>query len=331
MTVRVTNQGGKIVQLVVPDRHNRPGDVVLGYDALEGYLRGRSTFGAVIGRFANRIAQGRFTLHGTTYQLPINNGPNHLHGGKGVQWRVMDGRQFDGRTAQFTYRFADGEEGYPGATHLQVTYALGEDNDLTLTYEAVTDRATIVNFTNHAYFNLAGEGSGDVLDHELLINADAFTPTDASQIPTGEIRAVDGTPFDFRRPAAIGARIRTPDEQLQFGSGYDHNFVLNKDGQGLSFAARLADPISGRVMEVYTTEPGLQVYSGNHLTGRGSDIGKGGKAYPSRSAVCLETQHFPDSPNHAGFPTTVLDPAQWFRSVTIFRFSPRFPTVRHTI
>jgi aldose 1-epimerase len=325
MVVKLTNQGGKIVQVLVPDRHNQLGDVVLGYETLERYLSGRQTFGAVIGRFANRIAQGRFSLNGVSYQLPLNNGAHHLHGGKGVQWQIMDGTQSDGRTVQFTYCFKDGEEGYPGTTTMKVTYTLTDDQELSLIYEAVTDKTTIVNFTNHAYFNLAGEGSGDILDHDLLVNADRFTPCDATQIPTGEIREVQGTPLDFRRPATIGTRIDAKDEQLRFGSGYDHNFVLNTTGQDLTFAARLADPISGRLMEVYTTEPGLQVYSGNFLTGKDIDIGKGGKSYSARSAVCLETQHFPDSPNHEHFPSTVLNPGQRFRSVTIFRFAPKFP------
>jgi aldose 1-epimerase len=245
------------------------GDVVLGYETLERYLTGRQTFGAVIGRFANRIAKGRFTLYGTPYQLPLNNGANHLHGGKGVQSQIMDGTQIDGRSVQFTYCFKDGEEGYPGTTRMTVTYTLSEDHELGLIYEAVTDqpKPTIVNFTNHTYFNLAGEGSGDILDHDLLVNADRFTPCDTALIPTGEIRQVQGTPLDFRRPHRIGVRIDAADEQLRFGSGYDHNYVLNDIGPGLRFAARLAEPVSGRVLEVYTTEPGLQVYSGNFLTG----------------------------------------------------------------
>jgi aldose 1-epimerase len=325
MVVKLTNQGGKIVQLLVPDRNNQLGDVVLGYETLGHYLTGRQTFGAVIGRFANRIAEGRFTLNGHPFQLPRNNGANHLHGGKGVQSQIMDGTQIDGRTVQFTYGFKDGEEGYPGTTTMTVTYTLSEDHELALTYEAVTDRPTIVNFTNHSYFNLAGEGTGNILDHELLVNADRFTPCDPTQIPTGEIREVRGTPLDFRRPHRIGVRIDAADEQLRFGSGYDHNYMLNAAGQGLTFAARLGDPVSGRVLEVYTTEPGMQVYSGNFLTGTGSDIGKGGKPYPVRSAICLETQHFPDSPNRAHFPSTILNPGQRFRSVTVFRFSPKFP------
>jgi len=324
MVVKLTNQGAKIVQILVPDRNNQLGDVVLGYETVERYLAGRPTFGAVVGRYANRIAKGQFVLNGTLYQLPVNNGPNSLHGGRGVHFRIMAGQQLDGRTVQFTYVFRDGEEGYPGNTSFKVTYTLSDDNELALTYEAVTDKPTVVNFTNHSFFNLAGEGSGDILEHDLLINADRFTPTDATQIPTGEIRDVQGTPLDFRRATRIGARINDPDEQLKIGSGYDHNFVLNKTGGDLSFAARLSEPLSGRVLEFYTTEPGLQVYTGNYLTGKDIDIGKGGKVYNVRGSISLETQHFPDSPNHPTFPTTVLNPGQWFRSTTIFKFSPKF-------
>ena len=326
MVVKLTNQGAKIVQILVPDRNNQLGDVVLGYETADRYLTGRATFGAVVGRFANRIAKGRVTLNGTQYQFPVNNGPNHLHGGKGVQFQIMDGKQIDGRTVQFTYLFRDGEEGYPGNTNFQVTYSLSDDNELRLTYEAVTDKPTIVNFTNHSYFNLAGEGSGDILNHELMINADRFTPSDDTQIPTGEIRDVNGTPLDFTRSTRIGARINQDYDQLKIASGYDHNYVLNKTGQDLSFAARLYDPSSGRVMEVYTTEPGMQVYTGNFTTGKDKiDVGKGGKIYNLRSSVSLETQHFPDSPNHPNFPTTVLNPGEWFKSITIFKFSPKFP------
>ena len=326
MVVKITNQGGKIVQLLVPDKDNHLGDVVLGYETVDQYVTGRASFGAIIGRYANRIAKGRFTLNGREYQLPVNNGPNHLHGGKGTHFLVFDARQLDERTLQLTYNFKDGEEGYPGNTNLKVVYAVTDDQQLRITYEAVTDRPTVVNFTNHAFFNLAGEGRGDVLDHELTVNADRFTPIDATSIPTGELRAVKGTPMDFTRPARIGARINNSDEQLKFGTGYDHNYVLNKTAGELSFAARLSDPVSGRIMEVYTTEPGMQLYTGNFLTGKApNDVGKGGKPYPVRSAVCLETQHFPDSPNKAGFPTTVLNPGQWFTSTTVYKFSPGFP------
>ncbi|PYN82528.1 MAG: galactose-1-epimerase [Candidatus Rokuibacteriota bacterium] len=326
MVVKITNQGGKIVQLLVPDKDNHLGDVVLGYETVDQYVTGRASFGAIIGRYANRIAKGRFTLNGREYQLPVNNGPNHLHGGKGTHFLVFDARQLDERTLQLTYNFKDGEEGYPGNTNLKVVYAVTDDQQLRITYEAVTDRPTVVNFTNHAFFNLAGEGRGDVLDHELTVNADRFTPIDATSIPTGELRAVKGTPMDFTRPARIGARINDSDEQLKFGTGYDHNYVLNKTAGELSFAARLSDPVSGRIMEVYTTEPGMQLYTGNFLTGKApNDVGKGGKPYPVRSAVCLETQHFPDSPNKAGFPTTVLNPGQWFTSTTVYKFSPGFP------
>jgi aldose 1-epimerase len=329
MTVKITNQGGKIVQILVPDKDNRLGDVVLGYETVDQYVAGRASFGAIIGRFANRIAKGRFSLDGHDYQLPVNNGPNHLHGGKGTQFLVFDARQLDGRTLELSYHFKDGEEGYPGNTTLRVVYAVTDDQELRITYEAVTDKPTVVNFTNHAFFNLRGQGQGDILDHELAINADRFTPIDATSIPTGELRAVKGTPMDFTRPSRIGARINDADEQLKFGTGYDHNYVLNKTADALSFAARLSDPVSGRIMEVYTTEPGIQLYTGNFLNGQApNDVGKGGKSYPVRSAVCLETQHFPDSPNKPSFPTTTLKPGQWFTSMTIYKFSPRFPVSR---
>ena len=329
MTVKITNQGGKIVQILVPDKDNQLGDVVLGYETVDQYVAGRASFGAIIGRFANRIAKGRFTLDGRDYQLPVNNGPNHLHGGKGTQFLVFDARQLDGRTLELTYNFKDGEEGYPGNTTLKVVYAVTDDQELRITYEAVTDKPTVVNFTNHAFFNLRGQGQGDILDHDLTINADRFTPIDTTSIPTGELRAVKGTALDFTRPARIGARINEADEQLKFGTGYDHNYVLNKTADELSFAARLSDPVSGRTMEVYTTEPGMQLYTGNFLTGQApNDVGKGGKSYPVRSAVCLETQHFPDSPNKPSFPTTTLNPGRWFTSMTIYKFSPRFPAPR---
>ena len=325
MTVKITNQGGKIVQILVPDKDNRLGDVVLGYETVDQYVAGRASFGAIIGRFANRIAKGRFTLDGRDYQLPVNNGPNHLHGGRGTQFLVFDARQLDGRTLELTYHFRDGEEAYPGNTTLRVVYAVTDDQELRIAYEAVTDKPTVVNFTNHAFFNLRGQGQGDILDHDLTINADRFTPIDATSIPTGELRAVRGTALDFTRPARIGARINEADEQLKFGTGYDHNYVLNKGAGDLSFAARLSDPVSGRIMEVYTTEPGMQLYTGNFLTGQSpNDVGKGGKSYPVRSAVCLETQHFPDSPNKPSFSTTTLKPGQWFMSVSIYKFSPRF-------
>ena len=322
MVVKVTNQGAKIVQILVPDKNGHLGDVVLGYETVDQYVAGRASFGAIIGRYANRIAKGRFTLNGQEHQLPVNNGPNHLHGGKGSHFRVFDAKQLDDRSVRLTYVFKDGEEGYPGNTTLTVVYTLTDDQELKIMYEAVTDKPTVVNFTNHAFFNLAGEGQGDILGHELTINADRFTPIDATSIPTGELRAVTGTPLDFTRPMKIGARINDADQQLKFGTGYDHNYVLNKTGPGPSFAARLADPASGRVMEVYTTEPGMQLYTGNFQTGKApNDVGKGGKPYNFREAVCLETQHFPDSPNKPNFPSVVLKPGDRFQSTTIYRFS----------
>src|SRR5262245_52925805 len=324
MVVKITNQGAKIVQILVPDKNGQLGDVVLGYETVDQYVAGRASYGAVIGRYANRIAKGRFTLNGLEYQLPVNNGPNHLHGGRGSHFRVWDARQIDDRSVRLTYVFKDGEEGYPGNATLTVVYTLTDDQEVKIAYEATTDKPTVVNFTNHAFFNLAGEGHGDILGHELTINADRFTPIDSTSIPTGELRAVAGTPFDFTRPTKIGARISAADEQLKFGTGYDHNFVLNKTGSGPSLAARLADPASGRVMEVYTTEPGMQLYTGNFNTGKPpADVGKGGKPYNFREAVCLETQHFPDSPNKPNFPTTVLNPGQKFTSTTVYKFLPK--------
>ena len=327
MVARITNQGGKIVQLLVPDRNNRLGDVVLGYDTIDRTMAGRGAMGALVGRYANRIAEGRFILNGQQYQLPRNDGRNHLHGGKGLHFLVLDAKQIAGRTLQLNYYFKDGEEGYPGNVSLKVVYSVNEDNELAISYDAVTDKPTVVNFTNHAFFNLAGAGEGNILDHELTINADRFTVVDGSTIPTGELRDVKGTPMDFTSPERIGARIHGTYEQLKLKGGYDHNYVLNKTGDAMSFAARLHDPSSGRVMEVYTTEPGVQFYSGNNLTGEAGDprdVGKSGKFHAVWGGVCLETQHFPDSPNHSNFPTTVLNPGQWFTSTTIFKFSPKF-------
>jgi aldose 1-epimerase len=322
MRVAVTNYGGIVVSVVAPDRNGKPGDVVLGFDNLEGYLAKEPYFGALIGRYGNRIGNARFKLDGVEYKLAVNDGPNSLHGGlKGFDKRVWTAREIHGEhpALELTYLSKDGEEGYPGNLSVKVVYTLAEDNALRLDYLATTDKDTVLNLTNHSYFNLAGEGNGNILKHEIMINADRFTPIDGTLIPTGELRKVAGTPFDFRKPAAIGARIDADDEQIKFGKGYDHNFVLNRSGSGLSLAARVADPESGRVLEVLTTQPGLQFYTGNFLDG--SVHGKGGKAYGRRSALCLETQHFPDSPNKPGFPSTVLKPGETFRESTVYKFS----------
>jgi len=320
MVVKITNYGGKIVQILVPNRKGKLGDVVLGYETIEGFINGSPSMGALIGRYANRIAKGEFILNGKKYKLATNNGPNHLHGGnKGFRFKVWDAKQVDDHALKLSYLSVGGEEGYPGSLMVKVTYSLTDENDLQIDYYAVTDKPTVLNLTNHAFFNLAGEGSGSVFDHELLINADFYTPTDETNIPTGEISPVKGTPFDFTQTTKIGARINEKDEQLKFGNGYDHNFVVNKSDKPLAFAARVYESTTGRVMEVFTTEPGLQLYTGNFLSDK--DIGKAGKKYPARSAFCLESQHYPDSPNHNNFPSTELNPGEEFRSTTIYKFS----------
>jgi aldose 1-epimerase len=322
MRVAITNYGGIVVSIVVPDSKGRVADVVLGFDNLEGYLAKEPYFGALIGRYGNRIGNARFKLNGVEYKLPANDGPNSLHGGfQGFDKRVWTAREIRGEhpALELTYLSKDGEEGYPGDLRAKVVYSLTDDNALRIDYTATTDKETVVNLTNHSYFNLAGEGNGDILKHEIMINADRFTPIDGTLIPTGELRKVENTPFDFRKPAMIGARIDADDEQIKFGKGYDHNFVLNRSGAGLSLAARVTDPGSGRVLEVLTTQPGLQFYTGNFLDG--SVHGKGGKSYGRRSAFCLETQHFPDSPNKPSFPSTTLKPGQTYRESTVYRFS----------
>lgn len=304
VVVKVTNYGGIIVSLRVPDRTGRVGDVVLGYDSLDAYLRDSRYLGAIVGRFANRIAGARFTLDGTPYRLAANDGRNHLHGGrKGfdkVVWRADPFNTDGGAGVRLGHSSPDGDEGYPGTLEVRVTYTLTDRNEVMVDYLATTDKATPVNLTQHSYFNLAG--SGDILAHLVQINADAITPVDQDLIPTGAFAPVAGGPFDFRSPAPIGARIAIDDQQLRRGGGYDHNFVLNRRGPGLVVAARVSDPASGRTLAVHTTEPGLQLYAGD------------------RRALCLETQHYPDSPNQATFPSTILRPGVEFRSQTVFAF-----------
>ncbi len=319
LEVRAIGYGAIIVSLRVPDRAGRLDDVVLGHDGLEGYLEASSYFGAVVGRYANRIGRGRFTLDGRTYELAVNDPPNHLHGGRRGFDRVLWAAEAGERAVSFRYRSADGEEGYPGTLEASVTYRLTDANALCVDYRATTDAATHVNLTQHSYFNLAGAGRGDVLGHELTIHADRFTPVDETMVPTGERAAVAGTPFDFREPASIGSRISQEDAQLARGHGYDHNFVIRHGGEGLVHAARLVEPASGRRMDIHTTEPGLQLYSGNKLDG--TIRGKGGRVYARRSGLSLETQHFPDSPHHPAFPSTVLRPGQEYRSTTVFTFA----------
>jgi aldose 1-epimerase len=318
-SISITNYGGRIVSLMVPDKDNKLTDVVLGYNSIGSYRKeGEPFFGALIGRYGNRIGKGKFTLEGKAYQLQLNNGPNTLHGGTdGFFSKVWDAKQ-DGQKLELTYVSKDGEAGYPGQLNVKVTYTLTEENALKIDYTATTDKTTIVNLTNHAYFNLSGEGHETILDHELMIAADAYTPVDSTLIPTGKLQPVKGTAFDFNSAKAIGKEIGNADEQLKFGLGYDHNFSLLKN-DGKTPVAIVKSPISGITMEVYTTEPGLQFYSGNFLTGKDKD-GKGGKSYPHRSAFCLETQHFPDAPNHSNFASTVLKPGETYTTSTIYKF-----------
>jgi aldose 1-epimerase len=318
---KITNYGGIVVSLKVPDREGRMGDVVLGYDTLDEYIKSNPYFGCLVGRYGNRIAKGRFTLNGKEYTLATNNGPNHLHGGlKGfdkVVWEAKPSVSNAGPALELRYMSKDGEEGYPGNLLVTAIYTLTNKNELRLDFSATTDKETIVNLTHHSYFNLAGEG--DILNHEVMIVADKFTPVDSTLIPTGELRPVKGTPFDFTNPTAIGARINDKDEQLAFGKGYDHNWVINKPLGKLGLAARVYEPTTGRVMEVLTTEPGMQFYTGNFLDG--TIVGKGGKPYKFRCAFCMEPQHYPDSPNKPNFPSVVLRPGEVYRSTIIYRFS----------
>ena len=325
MELRVATLGGIISALRVPDRDGAFDDVVLGHDAITGYQPNPTFFGCLIGRYANRIAAGRFTLDGATSTLARNNGPNHLHGGnKGWDQAVWRAEPFERAAAVglvLRHSSADGDEGYPGTVTAQVTYTLTDRNELRVDYQATSDRATVINLTQHSYFNLAGSRANDILGHELTLNAEAFTPVDEVLIPTGEIVPVDGTPFDFRTPTPIGARINQSEVQLQRGRGYDHNFVLSRQGDAPSLAARVHEPLTGRTLEITTTEPGIQFYSGNFLDG--TITGKGERVYGQRGGFCLETQHFPDSPNRADFPSTVLRPGQQYRSSTVFAFGVR--------
>lgn len=322
MTVCATNWGAKIMQILVPDRDGRLGDVALGYDSLADAQTGQSSMGAFIGRYANRITAGQFRLDGQTYQLSCNDGANHLHGGtKGSRHVVFDAEQVDAATLRLRYRYADGEEGYPGTVESDVEYHVSATNELVISYSAQTDRATVVNFTSHVFFNLRGD-DGDILDHRLTIHADAITPVNAAMLPTGEIRPVHGTPYDFTLPMTIGARIDEDDMQLMQADGYDINYVLRPRNTAVAPVARLADPFSGRIMDVLTTEPGLQFFSGNKLTGaEPRDRGKDGRLYGRRHGLCLEPQHFPDSPNHPHFPSTVLRPGERYTGRIVYRFS----------
>lgn len=321
-SVTIITYGARVVSIRVPDREGVMGDVALGFDNLAGYVEDTAYIGAVVGRYGNRIALGKFALDGKLYTLATNNAPNHLHGGvKGfdrVVWTPKSSQVTGATRLQLTYISKDGEEGYPGTLTLTVVYTWTDRNELKMQYTATTDKATVLNPTNHAYFNLAGAGQGDILGHVMHINALRFTPTTVSSIPTGELRPVKGTPLDFNKPTAIGARIGEPYEQLISGQGYDHNFVLNKPAGKLGLAAEVYEPTTGRVLRVRTTEPGVQFYSGNFLSGA---AGKDGTTYPRRSGFCLEAQHYPDSANQPSFPTTVLRPGQRFSQITIYEFS----------
>jgi aldose 1-epimerase len=314
---RIINYGGVVVSLKVPDRSSAVGDIVAGFDNFDDYLQPPPYFGALIGRYGNRIGGAHFSLNGVEYKLAKNDGQNTLHGGvKGFDKRLWSAKEISPQSLELTYVSKDGEEGFPGNLTATVRYTISDANELKIEYSAATDKDTVVNLTHHGYFNLASDG--DILGHEAMINADRFTPVDKGLIPTGELKSVAGTPFDFRTAKAIGSRIEEKDEQLTFGRGYDHNWVLNRTGDGLELAAKVTDPKSGRVMEVWTTEPGLQFYTGNFLDG--SLKGKG-KTYTRRSAFCMETQHFPDSPNKPSFPTTVLKPGGKYQTTTVYKFS----------
>ncbi len=326
MRVGIITYGGIVVSLEVPDRDGKSADVVLGFETLDGYLGAHPYFGAVIGRYGNRIANGRFTLNGNEYKLAQNDGPNSLHGGlKGFDKRVWAAEPIGEDASaglRLRYTSADGEEGYPGTVKCTVTYRLTEDNGLRIAYHAETDKATPINLTNHSYFNLTGHDAGSILDHELMIAGDTFLPVTDTLIPTGELRPVAGTPFDFTEPRPIGAGVNADYDQLKFHPcGYDHCYALRNQDGGLALCARVADPKTGRVMEVYTTEPGVQFYAGNFLDG--TNVGKGGAVYHQQFGFCLETQHYPDSSNQPGFPSTILEPGEQYASTTVYRFSAK--------
>ncbi len=325
MQIKALNYGGIITELWAPDQTGRFQDVILGHNHIQGVLADTYYLGAVIGRYANRIAGGTFSLDGKVYRLSRNSSGQHLHGGnKGFDKLVFEAavlEQASGESLALQYLSKDGEEGYPGNLELTIRYELTDNNEFTIDYSAVTDKRTVINLTNHMYFNLSAGTSNDILDHELLINAARFTPVDANLIPTGELLPVNGTPLDFNTPTAIGARINHRYPQMKLAGGYDHNYVLNGQPGALKLAARVYEPGSGRLLEISTTEPGIQFYSGNFLDG--TVTGKNGRVIGRRSGLCLEPQHFPDSPNQSGFPTTILDPGQVFHSQTTYRFSIR--------
>ncbi len=319
MVVTLTNYGAKIVSIYVPDKKGDFADVLLGFNTIEDYMKNGASHGAVVGPFANRIANASFTIDGETYQLPVNNGNACLHSGPDSWYRKVWDYQSEGNSTTFSLKSVDGEFGFPGNKTVKATYTLTDENELRIDYEITTDKACHVNITNHSYFNLRGEGNGDILNHILVINADKSTPVNAEMIPTGEIEDIRGTDLDFTTPHVIGERIDSDNQMLKYGSGYDFNYIINKAEGELAFAASAYEPESGRYMEVFTTEPGVQLYTGNHL--RGNEIGKSGVAYTKRTGFCLETQHFPDSPNKPQFPSTLLQSGETFQSTTIYKFS----------
>lgn len=325
MMADITDYGAIIVRLFAPDRHGRLNDIALGFNTIEEYIKDTPYFGAVVGRYGNRIANGKFTLDGVTYTLAKNNGPCSLHGGKvgfdKVLWTATPLLTNNTAGLELKYRSVDGEEGYPGNLDVTVRYWLTNENELKVEYHATTDKATPVNLTQHSYFNLKGEGNGDILDHVVKLNASRFTAIDATFTTTGDLPAVAGTPFDFTQAHSIGERLDSQDEQLKNGLGYDHNWVIDRQGPGLALAGSVYEPITGRTLEVWTEEPGVQFYCGNFLTG--AHVGKSGRAYPKRSGFCLETQHFPDSPNHANFPSTIVRPGTPYRTTTVFKFGAK--------
>ncbi len=320
LLTEITNYGGRVVSLWVPDRAGKYTDIVLGYESLDGYLNSNEGYyGALIGRYANRIAKGRFNLNNVEYTLATNNGENHLHGGKnGFNNVVWEARLIDNSTLELKYKSLDGEEGYPGNLEVKVVYKLTDENELKVEYWATTDKSTPVNLTHHSFFNLHGDSRGSINDHILQINANNYTPVNESLIPTGELADVKGTPMDFIIAKAIGKDLDKESKQLEYGNGYDFNWIINQNTEGLNFAAKVVEPVSGRIMEVYTNEPGMQFYGGNFLNG--NDIGKNNRPYRFQEAFCLETQHYPDSPNQANFPNTVLNPGEEYYSVCIYKF-----------
>ncbi len=323
MQVQITNYGGIITSVMVPDKNGKLSDVVLGYDNPDGYIKATPYFGCIVGRYGNRIAKGQFTLNGKTYSLATNNGPNHLHGGivgfDKVVWSVKEITDKDVLGLELNYVSKDGEEGYPGNLSVTLTYTLTNQNEIKIAYLATTDQPTVVNLTNHSYFNLKDAGTTPILDHKLMLDADAITPVDSTLIPTGQFMPVAGTPFDFKKLTPVGERIQADNEQIKFGLGYDHNFVLNGTAGELRLIGKVYEPTSGRVLEILTTEPGVQFYSGNFLDG--SITGKKGAVYQQRHGFCLETQHYPDSPNQPNFPSTVLNPGEKYQTTTIYKFS----------